>query len=59
MFLISTLTFQKGSKLFKSQKTARYVVGCDSGKSGVRKAAGLDFDPEILKGIHFLLMDLL
>lgn len=36
---------------------ARYVVGCDLGKSGVRKAAGLDFDPEILTGIHFLLMD--
>ena len=36
---------------------ARYVVGCDSGNSAVRKAAGLTIEPETLAGIHFLLMD--
>ncbi len=36
---------------------ARYVVGCDSGNSRVRKAAGLGFEPQTLTGIHFLLMD--
>jgi 2-polyprenyl-6-methoxyphenol hydroxylase-like FAD-dependent oxidoreductase len=36
---------------------ARYVVGCDSGNSLVRKAAGLTVEPETLEGIHFLLMD--
>ena len=36
---------------------ARYVVGCDAGRSKVRKSAGLDFEPDVLPGIHFLLMD--
>lgn len=36
---------------------ARYVVGCDSGRSAVRQAAKLDFAPETLEKIHFLLID--